>query len=439
MSEPELHHERVDDLRRALDLPADTPGAEPPAPATHAGPSARARVAQAAAPLRARLSPWKRRARLLLCGSDPRTIGRLSLQLDHDADALRADFEQLKAEVRSMAVWVGAEDPGHLAHHVAVLTTNLELVTAELRGVASRIDEVAGAIAPGAGLAGAAPRMAELRERVNAIDRRVRQISDAAAAATATTPQIDPPSNAPAVDGAATAPPASGGSGFDYVGFEQRFRGDPAVVLDIQRERYLEHLRGHQPVLDVGCGRGELLQMLAQNDIEATGVDLDAGMVAEAVASGMDAHHGDAIDFLRRQPEHSFGAIISTHVVEHLELDLLIELLELSATRLKPGGLFIAETPNPATLLVLGNSYILDPTHVWPLHPSLLTFLCERAGFRSVDLLFGAEAADYQMDLLPTEGATAEVAAVVNPALERLNQVLFGPQEYAVLARTPDV
>ena len=82
----------------------------------------------------------------------------------------------------------------------------------------------------------------------------------------------------------------------------------------------------------------------------------------------------------RRLPEQSLGSIISVHVVEHLPLATLVELLELAATRLRPGGIFVAETPNPASLIVLGNSYILDPTHVWPLHPSLLTFLCERAG-----------------------------------------------------------
>jgi hypothetical protein len=160
-------------------------------------------------------------------------------------------------------------------------------------------------------------------------------------------------------------------------------------------------------------------------------------MVAEAQGAGVDAHHGDAVEFLRSQPERSWGAITAIHVVEHLQLDTLVELLELAATRLQPGGIFIAETPNPATLLVLGNSYILDPTHVWPLHPSLLGFLCERAGFRDVEFQYGAPADDYRLDLLPTEGDTAAVAAALNPSLERLNQVLFGPQEYAVIARTP--
>ena len=124
------------------------------------------------------------------------------------------------------------------------------------------------------------------------------------------------------------------------------------------------------------------------------------------------------------------------HVAEHLPLPALLELLELAASRLRPGGLLVAETPNPAALVVLGNSYILDPTHVWPLHPSLFTFLCERAGFRDVELRFHSPAEAYHLPRLELPAGT-EWAQPVNDAVDRLNDVLFGPQEYAVLARTP--
>ena len=130
------------------------------------------------------------------------------------------------------------------------------------------------------------------------------------------------------------------------------------------------------------------------------------------------------------------GAIVTTHVVEHLELDVLLRFLELAVSRLRPGGVLIAETPNPASLIVLGNSYILDPTHVRPLHPSLLAFLCETAGFRDVTLQFYSPAEGYW--LAPIEAPEApELVAQVNAALEHLNHVLFGPQEYSVIARTP--
>ena len=123
-------------------------------------------------------------------------------------------------------------------------------------------------------------------------------------------------------------------------------------------------------------------------------------MVAEARDQGLDVRLQDGLEFLAEPAAGSLGAIIATHLVEHLELDPLIKLLELSVSRLKPGGIFIAETPNPASLIVLGNSYILDPTHVRPLHPSLLSFLCEGAGFRDVRLAFYEPARDYHLPLV---------------------------------------
>jgi len=223
---------------------------------------------------------------------------------------------------------------------------------------------------------------------------------------------------------------------FDYVSFERRFRGDPESVSEAVKDRYLEVLVGHGPVLDVGCGRGELLAALTAEGVPCEGVDLDPNMVAHATERGLEVSHGDALAHLRAQPESSLGAIVAIHVLEHLPLDALLELLELSLSRLEPGGLLVAETPNPASLIVLGNSYILDPTHVWPLHPSLLAFLCENAGFRDVRLDFYAPAEAHQLALIDAPDAPAWVDQV-NEAFSRLNHDLFGPQDYSVTATTP--
>ena len=443
MADPDLDPDRVAALRDELagqpaptELTPEPPSSEPGqlrSAATNLTTQAR-RGRNLARRIWGRL---RRRSAVVVRGYDPGTVGRLSVELDEGIRALEARFEHLRAEVRALAVWVGADDPRNLGLKVDALSTNLELLKTELRGAELSLGELGQAIAPGAGLGAAAPRMAELRERVNAIDRRVRQMAESATAAPTEAPQGHSGTTSPPPATPSPAVAASQGSGFDYVGFEERFRGGSEAILASARERYLDLLTANQPVLDVGCGRGELLRTMADHGVEGSGVDLDAGMVAEAVAAGVDAHHGDAIEFLRAQPEASYGAICAIHVVEHLPLDALIELLELAASRLRPGGVLIAETPNPATLLVLGNSYILDPTHVWPLHPSLLSFLCERAGFRDIELVYGSPAEDYQLDLVPEEGPTAEVAAALNPSLQRLNEVLFGPQEYAVVARTP--
>jgi len=220
---------------------------------------------------------------------------------------------------------------------------------------------------------------------------------------------------------------------FDYVGFERRFRGDPETVAAALAERYLDLLVANPPVVDIGCGRAELVEMLTRRGVEAIGVDTDPSMVAEARDRGLDVRQVDGSSFLRGREPGSLGAIIATHLVEHLEFADLVELLELAATRLRPGGLFIAETPNPTSLVVLGNSFILDPTHLRPLHPSLLTFLCEGAGFRDVRLRFHAPATDYQLPMIDDPDAPPW-AKRVNDAFAKLNVVLFGSQEYALIA-----
>lgn len=315
---------------------------------------------------------------------------------------------------------------------VRAATVNLELLKGEVRDVVHLIESVGQAIAPATGIEGAQVRMAELRERVNGLDRRMRQLAAPAAAPSAAAPGVAGSPDQPGDSSSAVVQSAL----FDYVGFERRFRGDPEEVLATLQDRYGALLASSPPVLDIGCGRAELLQLLRDQGVPASGVDTDPSMVAEARSRGLEVHLQDAVSYLRQCEPASLGAVIATHVVEHLPLDALIELLELAATRLKPGGILIAETPNPQSLIVLGNSYLLDPTHVRPLHPSLLSFLCEGAGFRGVELRFFAPATGYHLPLIQDPEAPAWVETV-NAAFERLNHVLFGPQDFAVIATTP--
>ena len=352
--------------------------------------------------------------------------GRLRHTLRSEYDHLSAAVELMRAEHTALQHALDGADAfgaGAAAHRLDSLEINVELMKGQLAAFQSTLDDLGQAIAPAAGLPGVPQRFAELREQVNALDRQARAASR-------------PPSTVESAGVVAPAP-TSGGSGFDYVGFERRFRGDSETVLATLADRYAHLLSEHQPVLDFGCGRGELVEVLAERGITAAGVDPDAGMVEEAVGRGRSVHLGDGLAYLRALEPHDLGALISVHVVEHLPLPVLVELLELAASRLRPGGIFIAETPNPMSLIVLGNSYILDPTHVWPLHPSLLTFLAERAGFRDVDLAFYSPADDYRLAPIVAGPDAPPWVAEINVALERLNHVLFGPQEYALIARTP--
>ena len=330
-----------------------------------------------------------------------------------------AELEQQVASMQRVAL--EAELVQAEAHAASV---NLELLKGEVRSVIQTLEDLGMAIAPAAGLAGAGERLSELRERVNGLDRRLRSLQ---AQAVAPAPAVAAPVQA----GSVQAAPSS--ALFDYVGFERRFRGDPETVAAALAERYLDLLVANPPVVDIGCGRAELVEMLTRRGVEAIGVDTDPSMVAEARDRGLDVRQVDGSSFLRGREPGSLGAIIATHLVEHLEFADLVELLELAATRLRPGGLFIAETPNPTSLVVLGNSFILDPTHLRPLHPSLLTFLCEGAGFRDVRLRFHAPATAYQLPMIDDPDAPPW-AKRVNDAFAKLNAVLFGPPEYALIA-----
>jgi SAM-dependent methyltransferase len=418
----ELSRDKTDRLRPSQpDQAPEEEVAPEPAPVAVAAP------APVAGPRRRAVRLAKRAARQLLGerGVDKlRGYLRVDEALRMGSESLRrtAELEQQVASMQRYAL--GAELVQAEAHAASI---NLELLKGEVRSVIQTLDDLGMAIAPAAGLAGAGERLSELRERVNGLDRRLRTLQ-----AQATTPAPAAPAPAPpAAAGSVQAAPSS--ALFDYVGFERRFRGDPEAVAAALAERYLDLLVANPPVVDIGCGRAELVEMLAKRGVEAVGVDTDPSMVAEARDRGLDVRQVDGNSFLRSREPGSLGAIIATHLVEHLEFADLVELLELAATRLRPGGVFIAETPNPTSLVVLGNSFILDPTHLRPLHPSLLTFLCEGAGFRDVRLRFHAPASDYHLPMIDEPDAPPWTKRI-NEAFAKLNQVLFGPQEYALIA-----
>jgi SAM-dependent methyltransferase len=204
---------------------------------------------------------------------------------------------------------------------------------------------------------------------------------------------------------------ARGEADGDYVAFEQLFRGPAERVAELQRP-YLTLLAGHEPVLDVGCGRGEFLTLLASEGIPSRGVDSDAGMVARCRALGLDVEHGDAVEHLAGLADGSLGAIFSAQVIEHLPHEQLRRLLELSLRKLAPGGLFIAETVNPHRISSL-KTFWVDLTHQHPIFPEVALAICAIAGFES--------------------------AFVFAPGFDGFEQARFDSPAYAVVATAPDV
>jgi SAM-dependent methyltransferase len=200
----------------------------------------------------------------------------------------------------------------------------------------------------------------------------------------------------------------------DYFAFESRMRGPTELVRERQRP-YVDDLRAHAPVLDVGCGRGELVALLRDAGVEASGVDADGDMVAYARGEGLDVEQADLLAHLETQPDGSLGAIFAGQVVEHLSPPALVRFLELARAKLRDGGVLIAETINPLSPLALRN-FFADLTHAQPLVPETLAQLVRHAGFRDVETHYLHE---------PDRGdATGPVA-----------DVLFAPLDYAIHAR----
>lgn len=238
----------------------------------------------------------------------------------------------------------------------------------------------------------------------------------------------------PAAEGAATSAALDS---WKYVGFEDRFRG----ARDEIRRRmtdYVTMFAGAEDVLDIGCGRGEFLDLLREAGIRARGLDLNHEMVEVCRARGLAADEGDALGYLSGLPDASLGGIIAAQVVEHLEPGYLMRVIEVAYHKLRPGGRIVLETINPACWYAFFESYIRDLTHVRPIHPETLQYLLTASGFQHVTIQFRAPYPEREK--LQPVVAGPEDPQVVRDAVEtlngniaRLNTLLFSYMDYAAI------
>jgi len=260
--------------------------------------------------------------------------------------------------------------------------------------------------AAAAGRAHAERLMGELEERLVRLERRGTGRTVAQAPATVA-----------AQPAAASVP--------DYFAFESRMRGSVESIRERQR-RYVDDFRGSEPVLDIGCGRGELLMLLREAGIEARGIDADADMVAYARGEGLDVEQADVVRYLEGVDVGSLGGIFMGQVVEHLPAATLVQTLRLAASTLRAGGVLIAETINPLSPLALRH-YFADLTHAQPLVPETLELLARQSGFAETEIRYLNE---------PAERLTEPDDPVIAANVRRLNELLFAPLDYALVART---
>jgi O-antigen chain-terminating methyltransferase len=215
-----------------------------------------------------------------------------------------------------------------------------------------------------------------------------------------------------------------------YLAFENRFRGS-FEAIQARQSVYLPIVKasqaatGARPLLDIGSGRGEWLQLLAQHEVDAYGVDTDPSMVAACLELGLDARLGNALEHLASLREDELGVISGFHIAEHFPFAELVRLFEAANRALHPGGVLILETPNPENLLVGACYFYTDPTHQHPLPPDLLAFVAENRGFEQVEVM--------RLHPFP-QYLEAQARAGGANDIERFT---FGPQDYALIARKP--
>ena len=239
---------------------------------------------------------------------------------------------------------------------------------------------------------------------------------------------------------------STGDQAYQYVGFEDKFRGSESAIRARQAD-YVQYFTGQSNVLDVGCGRGEFLDLLKENGVSASGLDLNPEMVEACTSRGLDATTADARSYLRGVADQSLGGLIAIQVVEHLQPQYLNEMLGLAFDKIQPGGRIVLETINPACWVAFFESFIRDLTHVKPIHPETLQYLLQASGFANVEIVYRAPIAPegrlQKVSPRPQHyGDTAtdsltELVASFNNNVDRLNERIFSYQDFAAIGRRP--
>ena len=229
--------------------------------------------------------------------------------------------------------------------------------------------------------------------------------------------------------GARPEPPAAPASGqsqspapmpFDYGRFAERFRGTEEYVKAGQ-QLYLPYFQDCRNVLDIGCGRGEFLEMMRGAGIPAKGIDLSEESIATCRHKGLDAEAADLFEYLENLPEASLDGVFCSQVVEHLPPDRLPEMVRLAASRLRKGGVIAIETPNPECLAIFATHFYLDPTHQRPVPHPLLVFYLEEHGVGNLEVRKLSPAVDSMPSLqsLPSD----------------FREAFFGGLDYTVIGK----
>jgi SAM-dependent methyltransferase len=210
--------------------------------------------------------------------------------------------------------------------------------------------------------------------------------------------------------------------------FDALFRG-PSDSIRESIAPFVGRFVNSAPILDGGCGRGVFLELARESGIDAYGVEQDHVMVALCRQKDLKVVEADLLDHLRTLSDNALGGMLLSHVIEHLTPRQQMPLVKQVNVKLKPGGWFIILTPNPMCLLAMATHFLIDPTHLRPLHPEYAKFILREAGFIQIELIpMSPTPEELRLQLSGSE-------VTQNQNLNKLNDLLFGYQDYALLAR----
>lgn len=334
-------------------------------------------------------------------------VTRTATDLARLSRSAQGQIAELKSEM--------AERENKLVERLTALESSHEAEIARLRhDVAVLVEHVRGEFGP------IAQAVSAMREEQTYLASRVSKLGQVQSSTFNVQGSID--NLKPQTLNLEPSPSPSPSADIDYVLFENRFRGSREGILGhfAQFVPYFEaSFEGRGRVLDIGCGRGEMIELLQARGVDVLGVDLDAGMVAFCADRGLPVVHADAIAYLQDQPDASLGGIFMSQVIEHLTTAQWAHFLDVARQKLRTGGCLIIETINPGSFFAMAHSFYKDLTHVRPVHPETLKFVAETKGYRETGILW--------LSTHPAvEKATDETRA--------LAETVFGHMDYALVA-----
>lgn len=424
------------------------------------------RLARQHRALEARTAAWQQHGAELAAQVDARMASIAASLATIDAD--RAEFGRVVPELSRALQRLDAESVARAAavdavrHQQDWLRGEIHRLTAEvdLRATSARFNEIARAVvenvdeatrlqsrleAIDASLVDASKSLAtdatRASERINRLEVREAELSARVAGVSTVLEPIAAVHQREQFSG----DEASSLEGF-YDGLEARFRGGRAEIMS-RFTPYLTFIRdaavatADLPLIDLGCGRGEWLELLKLNHLHAYGVDASQVAVDHCHANGLAAECADVLAYLRATKSNMFGAVSALHVVEHLSFKTLVLLVREIHRVLVPGGLLLFETPNPENLFVAAYAFRMDPTHRVPLPPPMLEYLVESQGFEQPTVLrMNAGAYGDPFAAIGPDSASREADA--SPSITTLlrnivEQHLYSAPDFAVIARKP--